>query len=66
MSVESGARTSAPQRRKNGVFERPNSEDLLLDGRSSISSREGSNQLVVPQQSGGSLPWCACWGNGCL
>ncbi|XP_065331933.1 uncharacterized protein LOC135934257 isoform X3 [Cloeon dipterum] len=67
VSVESGARTSAPQRRKNGVFERPNSEDLLLDGRSSISSREGSNSNRTPLPApSGSLPWCACWGNGCL
>ncbi|KAF4517752.1 hypothetical protein B566_EDAN002957 [Ephemera danica] len=51
VSVESSAR-APPQRRRLGVVERPSSEELQLPDE--------------PISSGPALPWCACWGNGCI
>lgn len=32
----------------------------------SLSTRSHRRKISISSHSGGKIPWCGCWGNGCL
>ncbi|KAF6197477.1 hypothetical protein GE061_020160 [Apolygus lucorum] len=57
-----------PRRRRSSVFAPPGFSNFEARDRSaSLSSRASvRRKLSVTGRETGKIPWCACWGNGCI
>uniref|UniRef100_A0A0A9Y773 Uncharacterized protein n=5 Tax=Lygus hesperus TaxID=30085 RepID=A0A0A9Y773_LYGHE len=56
-----------PRRRRSSVFAPPGYAFETRDRSASLSSRASvRRKLSVTGRETGKIPWCACWGNGCI